>query len=306
MGYYIVKRFLYSIISLFIIITATFFLMHAIPGNVYTTEKALPPAIEANLKAKYGLDKPLSEQYLITLKNVCRLDFGMSMKNDGRSVNDIITEQFPNSAKLGIFAIILCLCGGIPLGVISALNKGKWQDSASMIIVTLGVTVPNFVIAALSQYFLGVKLRWFPVMGFSSPWHGILPGIALSFFSMSFIARLIRSSMVEVMEQDYIRTARAKGLSEFIVVYKHALKNAIVPAIAFLGPLAAGILTGTFVIEKIFNIPGLGRYFVDSISNRDYTAIMGVTVFYAAFLIMMVLIVDIIYIMLDPRIKLHS
>lgn len=280
--------------------------MRAIPGNVYSKEKRLPPAIEANIKAKYGLDKPIMEQYVTTLKNLAKLDFGMSMFADGRSVNNIIKEHFPASAKLGALSILLCLIGGIPLGIVSARHKDKWQDNASMVLVTLGVTVPGFVMASLLQYFLGVKLKVFPIMGFDSFKHAILPAIALSFFSLSFIARLVRSGMIEVMEQDYIRTARAKGLPETTVVYKHALKNAITPVVAFLGPLVAGLLTGSFVIEKIFGIPGLGRYFVNSITNRDYTVIMGLTVFYAAFLIFMVFIVDIVYVWIDPRIKLKN
>jgi oligopeptide transport system permease protein len=306
LGEYVLKRLLYSILSLFIIITISFFLMRAIPGNIYTSERKLPPAIEANIKAKYGLDKPVFEQYTTTLLNIAKLDFGMSMVNDGRSVNDIIKEHFPVSARLGILAIILCLLGGIPLGIVSALKKDKWQDSAAMVLVTLGVTVPGFVMATLLQYYLGVKIKLFPIMGFSTFRHAVIPAIALSFFSLSFIARLVRSGMIEVMEQDYIRTARAKGLPELVVIYKHALKNAITPVVAFLGPLIAGLLTGTFVIERIFGIPGLGRYFVNSITNRDYTVIMGVTVFYAAFLIFMVFIVDIVYVMIDPRIKLKN
>lgn len=280
--------------------------MHAIPGNAFTSEKALSPTIANNLNVKYGLDKPLYVQYLKSLENIATLDLGMSMKNEGRSVNDIISQHFPVSAKLGLFAIFICLICGIPLGVVSALNIGKWQDNLAMIIVTLGVTVPGFVVAALTQYYLSVRLHLFPVAGFSTFRHAILPAIALSFFQTAFIARLVRSGMVEVMEQDYIRTARAKGLAPLIVVYKHALKNAIIPVLAFLGPLLAAILTGTFVIETVFSIPGLGRYFVSSISNRDYTVIMGLTVFYAAFLIFTIFIFDIIYVMVDPRIKLRN
>jgi oligopeptide transport system permease protein len=306
LAYYILKRLVYSVLTLYIIITITFLLMHAIPGSIYTGEKNLPPAIVDNIKAKYGLDKPLYKQYTMVMNDLVHLDFGMSMKNEGRSVNDIIKEQFPASAELGIVAIILCLLVGIPLGIISSLNIGKWQDHTSMIVATIGVTVPSFVVAAMTQYFLAVKLGWFPAVGFSSLWHAILPAIALSFYPLSFIARLVRSSMIEVLEQDYIRTARAKGLSEMAVVYKHALKNSIMPVITYLGPLVAGILTGSFVIEKMFNIPGLGRYYVNSISDRDYTTLMGVTVFYAAFLIFMNFAVDVVYVFIDPRIKLEN
>ncbi len=292
--------------TLFVVITVTFFLMHAIPGGIYTSEKKLPPAIVENIKAKYGLDLPLGQQYILQLKNIAKLDFGMSMKMQGRKVNDIIADQFPRSARLGAFAILLTLCIGIPLGIISALNIDKWQDRGAMLIATLGVSVPGFVVAILSQYFLGVKLGLFPVIGDRTIFHLILPGIALSFFPLSFIARLVRSSMVEVLEQDYIRTARSKGLSERIVVYKHALKNSIMPVVTYMGPLIAGVLTGSFVIESVFNVPGLGRYFVTSISNRDYTVILGVTVFYSLFLIFMNLVVDIVYVMIDPRIKMNT
>lgn len=306
MGFYVLKRFAYSLLTLYIVITITFFLMHAIPGSIYTSEKSIPPAIVKNIKAKYGLDKPLFEQYVIVLKNVVTLDFGLSMKNKGRTVNEIISDHFPKSAMLGSFAIILCLFIGIPLGILSALKVDKWQDRAAMVLATLGVSVPGFVIAILSQYYFGVRLKIFPVIGFSSIAHLILPGIALSFFPLSFIARLVRSSMINVLEQDYIRTARAKGLSEFIVIYKHALKNSIMPVVTYLGPLIAGVLTGSFVIESIFNIPGLGRYYVTSISNRDYTVLMGITIFYAAFLIIMNFVVDLAYVVLDPRIRLKK
>lgn len=301
---YIIKRVGYSLLTLYVVVTVTFFLMHAIPGGIYTSEKRLPPAIVENIKVKYGLNLPLEQQYFLQLKNVVRFDFGMSMKNQGRKVNDIIAQQFPRSARLGVFAITLCLFVGVPLGILSALKVDKWQDKASMIIATLGVSVPGFVIAILSQYFLGVKLGILPTIGDKTILHLILPGIALSFFPLSFIARLVRSSMVEVLEQDYIRTARAKGLTDKVVIYKHVLKNSIMPVITYMGPLVAGVLTGSFVIESVFNIPGLGRYFVTSISNRDYTVILGVTVFYSLFLILMNLIVDVLYVLVDPRIKL--
>ena len=303
---FIIKRVGYSLLTLYVVISVTFLLMHAIPGGIYTSEKNLPPAIVENIKAKYGLNLPLSQQYIIQLENVAKLDFGMSMKNQGRKVNAIIAQQFPRSARLGAFAITLCLFIGIPLGIISALKADKWQDNVSMIIATLGVSVPGFVVAILSQYFLGVKLGLFPTIGDRTLLHLVLPGIALSFFPLSFIARLVRSSMVEVLEQDYIRTARAKGLSEKVVIFKHALKNSIMPVITYLGPLVAGVLTGSFVIESVFNVPGLGRYFVTSISNRDYTVILGVTVFYSLFLILMNLVVDVVYVMIDPRIKLSN
>ncbi|MCX7746253.1 MAG: ABC transporter permease [Clostridia bacterium] len=306
MALFILKRVGYSIITLFIIITIIFFIMHSIPGNVYSSDKALPPAIEKNIRAKYGLDEPLVKQYLITVKNAVTLDFGMSMKNEGRGVNDIIWEHFPKSATVGIFSIIICIGLGVFLGIISAIKVRKWEDKTVMLLATVGVTVPSFVVASLLQYYLCVKLRIFPTMGLNSLWHAVLPAFALALFPLSFISRLIRSSMVEVMEQDYIRTARAKGLKEGIIIFKHALKNSLLPVITYMGPLIAGILTGSFVIEKIFNIPGLGRYFVESIANRDYTVIMGVSIFYAVFLIAANFVVDILYVTVDPRIKLKG
>ncbi len=306
MGIYILKRFGYSVLTLIIIITLTFFLMRSIPGSIYTKDKPLPPKIVENIKAKYGLDLPLSQQYFKMLGNVVRLDFGMSMQSEGRKVNDIIAEQFPNSAKLGLFSIFLCLIIGIPLGIISALKNGKWQDNGAMILATLGVTIPSFVVATLGQYIFSVKLKILPVMGFKTFASAIMPAIALSFFPLAFIARLVRSSMLETLEQDYIRTARAKGLSEQVVIFKHALKNSLIPVVTYLGPLIAAILTGSFVVERIFNIPGLGRYYVTSISNRDYTVMMGITIFYAAFVIMMNFLVDIVYVFIDPRIKLRK
>jgi oligopeptide transport system permease protein len=301
---YILKRFFYSIATLFCIITITFFLMHSIPGNVFTNDKDLPPAIKANIMAKYGLDKPLFQQYTTMLSNVVRWDFGMSMRNEGRRVNDIIDTGFPRSAFLAMWALLLCFLVGVPLGIIAARHPNKWQDTSAMIFITIGVSVPGFVIATLLQYFVGVKLRWFPVMGFANMRYVILPAIALSLYLLSFIARLVRSSMVEVLENDYIRTAKAKGLSNWIVIYKHALKNSLIPVVTYLGPAVAALLTGTFVIEKIFSIPGLGRFFVESIANRDYTTMMGVTVFFAVILIAMNFLVDVLYLFIDPRIKL--
>jgi oligopeptide transport system permease protein len=280
--------------------------MHAIPGNVYSSDKALPQEIENNIKAKYGLDKPLYEQYFVTLKNMAKLDLGMSMKNEGRGVNEIIKEHFPKSAILGIVAVMLCLFIGLIMGMVSAIKVDAWQDKTIMIIATIGVTVPSFVVASLLQYYICVKLKLLPAIGFDSYKNVILPAIALSFFPLSFIARLIRTSMVVSLEQDYIRTARAKGVKESAIVLKHALKNSILPVITYLGPLMAGVLTGSFVIEKIFNIPGLGRYFVDSITSRDYTVIMGVSIFYAVFLIAMNFLVDVVYLAVDPRIKLKN
>lgn len=256
---YILKRLVASFITLFIVITATFFLMHALPGGPFDNEKPLPPQIKANLEEKYGLNKPVTEQYVMYLKNLSRGYLGPTLKYEGRSVNEIIKYSFPASAKLGLVSIVFSLILGIYLGVIAALNQGKWQDSLVMILATLGVTVPSFVLAILLMYAFAVKLHIFPPTGFDGPQNVVLPAIALSGYSLSFIARLTRSSLLDVIRQDYIRTAKAKGLSKNVVIYKHALRNALIPVVTYLGPLVAGILTGSFVIEKIFAIPGLGR-----------------------------------------------
>jgi oligopeptide transport system permease protein len=278
--------------------------MHAIPGGPFTAEKQLPPEIIKNINARYHLDDPLIKQYWDYLKNVVCFDLGPSFKYPGRTVNDIIGDGFPISATLGIVAILVAIGFGIPAGIVSALHQNKWQDSLIMFLAIIGVSAPSFVTATLLQYLFAYKLRWFPPALWGTPSQLVLPVIALAAFPMAFVARLTRSSMLEVLSQDYIRTARSKGLNQFRVVWRHVLKNALIPTIAVLGPLTATLLTGTFVIEKIFAIPGLGRHFVTSIYNRDYTIILGVTLFYAAVVLLMSLIVDIIYAIIDPRIKL--
>lgn len=278
--------------------------MHAIPGGPFKKEKALPPAVQRNIEERYKLNDPLWKQYTDYLRNLVRGDLGPSFKYLGRSVNDIIRDGFPVSATLGAWAILFALVVGVPAGIISALNQNKWQDNVVMAIAIIGVSVPNFVIATLLMYVFAVKLRWLPVAMWGTPKHVILPMIALAGFPAAFFARLMRSSTLDVLSQDYIRTARAKGLSWYAVVVKHVVKNAILPVVTYLGPLIAGILTGSFVVENIFAIPGLGRYYVTSIYNRDYTTIMGVTIFYSAFLVLLNFLVDIAYGWIDPRIKL--
>lgn len=303
MARFLANRTISMLITLFLVITITFFLMHAIPGGPFTREKPLPPAVIEALEAKYKLDQPLWKQYLDYLKGVVTFDLGPSFQRVGVTVNQLIKEGFPASAKIGSGAVLLVIVLGIPLGIISALKQNKWQDQVVMIIATLGVTIPGFVMATLIIYFFSSKLGWLPSHGLTTWKHMIGPVIALGGFSLSFVARLTRSSMLEVLQQDYIRTARAKGLSEFVVVAKHALKNALIPVVTYIGPMIAGILTGSFVIERIFAIPGIGKHFVESVGNRDYTVLMGITIFYAAFLILMILIVDILYGFIDPRIK---
>jgi oligopeptide transport system permease protein len=292
------------LLSLYLIITATFFLMRSAPGGPFTQEKQLPPEILKNLNAYYGLDKPWYSQYFDYLTSILRWDFGPSFKYKGQTVNDLINSGFPVSATLGMEAILLAVAFGVFFGVIAALKHNKWQDYLAMIIAVFGISVPSFIMATILQYFFAMKLGWFPVARWESWAHTFLPSLALAATPMAFIARLTRSSMLEVLSNDYIRTAKAKGLSQLTITIKHAIRNAMLPVVSYLGPLTAGVLTGSFVIEKIFGIPGLGSYFVTSISNRDYTTIMGVTVFYSILLLFCILLVDIGYGLIDPRIKL--
>lgn len=304
MAKYISKRLVYMIISLLLIITATFFLMRIAPGNPFTSEKKLPPAIEASLNEHYGLDKPWYVQYGDYILKIVHWDFGPSFKYESRTVNDLINDGFPISLALGIEAILFAVAIGILLGVIAALKHNKWQDYTAMIVAVFGISVPSFIMATFLQYIFAIKLGLFPVARWESFSYTILPALALGATPMAFIARLTRSSMLEVLSNDYIKTAKAKGLSRGAMIMKHTIRNALLPVVSYMGPLSAGIITGSFVIEKIFGIPGLGSYFVLSISNRDYTVIMGVTVFYSILLLASILLVDIAYGLIDPRIKL--
>lgn len=301
---YLGKRIVYMLIALFLIVTATFWLMQAVPGGPFTSEKQVPPEIEAALNRYYGLDKPLFQQYLDYLVRVVTWDLGPSFKERATEVNDIINRGFPVSFHLGLQSLAIAVFGGITLGVIAALRHSKWQDYTAMVIAVLGLSVPSFVLASFYQYFFSIKLGWFPIAQWEGFAHTVLPSFALAAMPLAFIARLTRSNMIEVMNQDYIKTARAKGLSTFTTTVKHAIRNALLPVVTYLGPLTANILTGSFVVERIFGVPGLGREFVISISNRDYTVIMGTTVFYAVLLVVLVLLVDLAYMLIDPRIKL--
>lgn len=301
---YILKRLLYMLVSLLLIVTATFFLMRMAPGNPFTAEKKMPPEIEKSLNAHYGLDKPWYEQYGDYLVKIAKWDFGPSFKYKSQTVNDLINEGFPVSLALGLEAIFLAVSIGILLGVIAALKHNKWQDYLAMIFAVLGISVPSFIMATVLQYFLAIKLGYFPVARWESFMHTVLPALALASTPMAFVARLTRSSMLEVLSNDYIKTAKAKGLSKGVITIRHTIRNALLPVVSYMGPLSAGIITGSFVIEKIFGIPGLGSHFVLSISNRDYTVIMGVTVFYSILLLASILLVDIAYGFIDPRIKL--
>ncbi|MBE5773900.1 MAG: ABC transporter permease [Clostridiales bacterium] len=300
---YLIKRVAMMIVTLFSIALLTFILMHTVPGGPFTMEKQVPQAVLDALNEKYKLTDPLWKQFVDYMAGLLKGDLGPSFKYQGKSVNDFIVNGLPYSAKLGGITLVFVLIASIPMGIVAALKNGKWQDMGLMTLATLGVTIPSFVIATGLMYFFSFKLGWFPTYGVEK-WQGyILPMIAMGGYSVSFLARLMRSSLLEVMGQDYIRTARAKGISETRVIVKHALRNAMIPVVTVLGPTVANLLTGSFVIEKIFAIPGMGGYFVNSVTQRDYTTIMGMTIFYAAFLVAMIFIVDIFYCLIDPRIK---
>ncbi|MEH7275286.1 ABC transporter permease [Neobacillus vireti] len=306
MNTYFIKRFIAMIITLWLIITGTFFLMHSVPGSPFNEERTTNEAIQKNLEAYYHLDEPLLVQYGNYLSALLHLDLGPSIKKSSQTVNEMLGRGFPVSFELGFYTLILAVISGITLGIIAALSHNGVVDYLSMSIAVLGISIPNFVMATFLIEQLAVNFPIFPVATWTSPKHMVLPILALATGPMAIIARLTRSSMLEVLTQDYIRTAKAKGLSPVKIVFKHALRNALLPVVTVLGSLAASILTGTFVIEKIFAIPGMGKYFVDSINNRDFPVIMGTTVFYSAILILMLFLVDLAYGVLDPRIKLHK
>lgn len=303
---YILKRILMAILTIFIAATITFFLMKLVPGSPFATEKTNEIAQQA-LNEKYGLDKPVLVQYKIYLEQLLHGDLGVSYKlQKNVPVTTIIKQSFPISAKIGVMAIVFAVLVGIPLGCVSALKRGKLSDSIIRVVSTLGISVPSFVIATASMLLFAIELNILPTYGLSGPSSYILPVFTLGFYPMCYIARLMRSSMLDVLGQDYIRTARAKGMSEGVVTFKHALKNSLIPVITYLGPLVAFTLTGGFVVEKVFNIPGLGRYFIKAIDARDYNLIMGMTVFLASIIILMNLVCDILYKLVDPRIKLDK
>ena len=301
---YLIKRIFSAILAVFILITATFFLMHMVPGSPFLSER-MTPVVRANLEKKYGLDKPLTTQYLIYLENLAQGDMGTSLQKKGRTVTGIIEEKFPYSATLGIFAIVLAVVIGIPMGAIAAIKHEKLIDRLVMLFTTIFISVPGFVFGTLLLVLFCAILKIAPATWNDSFGNYVLPVIALSFYPICYITKLTRSSMLETLGQDYIKTAHAKGLAAYRVHFKHALKNSIIPVISYVGPLTAFLITGTFAVEKLFSVPGLGRFFVDSVSNRDYPVIMGTTIFLGCIMVMMNLIVDFIYGLVDPRIKLR-
>ncbi|MBR5377237.1 MAG: ABC transporter permease [Lachnospiraceae bacterium] len=301
---YIIKRILFGVLTAFVVATLTFFIMNLVPGGPFLSEKAVTPQAQAAMEAKYGLDKPLFVQYLTYMGDILHGDMGMSLKKRGFTVNDIIRNKFPVSARLGILAVLVSVLVGVPLGSVAAYNRGKAVDNVIIVFSTAGIAIPTFLSSTLLMYILSVKLKLLPSLGLNTPASYIMPVIALSLYPASYIARLMRSSMLDVIGQDYMRTARAKGVSTFKSIFKHALRNAILPVVTYLGPLLAYLMTGSFIVEKIFTIPGLGSEFVAAIPSRDYPLIMGTTIFLACLIIMMNVLVDIAYAFIDPRIKL--
>lgn len=302
---FIVKRLILAFVTIFLVITITFFAMNAIPGGPFNSEKSLSAEVKASLMAKYGLDKPLGEQYLNYLENVfLHFDFGPSLKLKGRDVTGILVEGFKTSGKLGGLAALIAVVFGITLGTIASINRNKLIDKIIMVFTTACNALPSFIIGSFFLLVFCVKLNWFPANGTTSAGL-ILPVITLSLYPMAYITRLTRSSMLDVLGQDFIRTARAKGVSKNKSIFVHALKNALIPVVTYVGPMLAYILTGSLVVEKIFNVPGLGRSFVNSIINRDYSLIMGTTIFLSVLIVVMNLISDITYKIVDPRIELN-
>lgn len=305
---YICKRLVYLFITLLIIITCTFFLMKQLPGTPFDTERfsAMPPEQQQQMLAKYGLDQPVPVQYIKYLGNLLRGDLGTSFYYTGRSVTDVIFSRIGPSVLIGTQAVLLGLAVGLTLGIIAAWKHNSGIDYFTMIVAVLGVSVPNFVVAALLQYFVGLKWGILPVAFWTSWASSVLPSIAMSFGATAMFARFIRTEMLDVLEQDYITTARAKGLNQFKVLMVHAVRNSIIPVVTILGPVVVNLLTGSLAVESIYSVPGIGSLFVDSIKSNDYSTIMGITIFYSAFYIFVIMIVDILYSVIDPRIRIQG
>lgn len=300
------KKIIILILSLWCVVTGTFFLMHSIPGDPFIGEQNVPPEILKSLHAYYGLDKPLYVQYGRFLNELIHGNLGTSIVYQGRTVNQFIRDGFPISARLGLQALIFAIPSGILLGTWAAIRRNKWQDTSAMIISTIGVSVPNFVLSSLFQFVICMKLHLLPVARWGTFEHTILPSLALAALPTAFIARLIRSNMVEVLEQDYIQTALSKGLPLFLVSMRHGLRNALLPTLTYLGPITSQILTGSFMIERIFAIPGLGQWMIYSINARDYPMIIGLTIFFSAFLMVSMFVIDLLYAWIDPRIRIRK
>jgi oligopeptide transport system permease protein len=301
---FILRRFIYMVVTLWLIVTVTFVLMHNLPGDPLTNSEKLTPDQKAIIMKQYGLDKPLVVQYGEYLLKVAQGDLGVSFAYPTRKVTEIISQSFPASAELGVESILLSVIVGLGLGITAALKHNKSWDYFAMFIAIVGVSVPSFVLGPILQYYIGVKAGWLPAALWDGPENRILPTIALSFMTIAIVARMMRTSMLDVLNTDYIKTARAKGLSKSSIIVKHTLRNAIMPVITILGPIFVNVITGTLVVEQVFAVPGLGKYFVQSVYSNDYTLIMGLTIFYSVILVVIMFLTDVAYGLIDPRIRL--
>lgn len=301
---FILRRILWAIPVLWVVATLTFFIMHVVPGGPFDREKKLPPEIKANVEAKYHLDQPLPRQYLLYMKGLIQGDLGPSYKYLGRTVNDVIGDTLPVSIQLGLLALAIAVLFGLIAGMISSMTAHSFWDRFSMFFATAGISTPNFVLGALLIYLLSHRYPLFPPALWEGFRHAVLPAVTLGLAPAAYIARLSRSSILETNRQDYVRTARSKGLSEGVILFRHILKNALSPVVTILGPLTAALVTGSFVVEFIFSVPGMGKFFITAVTNRDYPLIMGVTLIYAVLIVVANLLVDIFYTFIDPRVKL--
>lgn len=302
MAKYIIKRVIAALLTLLLLVTAVFFLIRLIPGEPFTNPK-LTPAVRENLEHYYGFDKPMWQQYLQYMKNLLHGNFGYSMKYTNKTVNYIIGQTFPFSADLGLRALCTAITFGLVLGILAARNRGNGIDFICVLIAILGTSIPDFIMGAILQYFFGIKWGLLPVAKYEGFEYTILPTLALSFYTLTSVSRIMRSSMLEVTSQDYIKTARSKGISELRITWKHQIRNAIMPVLTVLGPTVAAVLTGTFVIESMYAIPGMGKYYVESTINNDYSMVLGMTLFYGMFLVFCNLVVDLLYGVVDPRVR---
>ena len=300
----ILKKFLWGIPVLFFVASLTFFLMHIVPGGPFEKEKNLPPAIQKNIEEKYHLDKPVITQYLLYMLSLSKGDFGPSYKYLGRNVNDIISQTFPVSLELGLWAFAIAVIMGISTGIISAVRANTLIDRVSQFVATAGISMPNFVLAVLLILCFSEYLKLLPPALWESSRYVILPSLTLSLGPAAYISRLTRGSIIDVLGKDYIKTARAKGLSESVILFKHVIRNSISPVITILGPLGAGLVTGSFIVEYIFSIPGMGKFFITAVTNRDYPLIMGITLIYSVLIIIANIFVDILYSVIDPRVRM--
>jgi len=302
---FVLTRLVSGLFVILVVATLTFFIMHSVPGGPFDAEKVFPPEIKKNIEAKYHLDQPVWKQYLFYMKDLAKGDLGPSFKYRDRRVQEILADTFPVSMQLGVLALVLGVGLGVSAGIISAVGRGSIFDRLSIFGASLGIALPSFVLGAFFIWLFAYQLKLFPPALWEGPRHMILPALTLGLAPAAYLARLTRSSMLEVLDKDYIRTARAKGLSETLVVLKHVLRNSMGPVVTVVGPLVAMLITGSFIVEKIFAIPGMGRFFITAVTNRDYPLIMGVTLLYTTLIVIMNFLVDVIYTLLDPRVRIN-